>query len=867
MSIKLTPTSIESLVPRSFVANLKLTVGMIAIIAVIFSIYVWSEKKIDSANNLRYQSQLLTSELRQSSDDLSRMVRTYVATGNPIYKKYYQDILDIRDGKIPRPRHYNQVYWDLVITGEKLPSADTTQAIALLDLMKQAHFPEQEFKKLAESKAQSDKLTEIEFKAVKLLETSTSQDVTSKNNATLMLHDSEYLQAKSNIMKPINEVITMMDKRTYAAVHSAEVLARNLRLLLIGFILGLIFILFRLYSILKGQLGGSLREVQAEIAKIGSADFTSVINVPLGKENSILGWLAKTQSNLIKMEHERKQSQNQLRDNEARLRLALISSDQSWFDFNIATGEVSVSPEYPIMLGFDPNNFQASLQDWQENIHPEDRIHVNELFQQCMKGRGPISAEYRRANSEGDWLWINSIGSITEWDQDHQPLRMIGIHTNINQRKQAELLLRNSEQRLKFVLEGSDLGFWDWDIPSGKVLRNKMWAEMLGYTYEEIEFTTQQWADFVHPDDVQDAWKSIHDALDGRTSGHELVYRMRTKNGEYKWILDRAKVVQRDADGTAIRMTGSHADYTKRKQAEVSLKESEFRWKFAIEGSGDGVWDWNIQTNEKIFSLRWKEILGYDELDSPTSNPQWDNRIHPEDKSRAEKAMQDYLDGITSTYTFEGRMQCKNGAYKWAFSRGIVVSRDDTGTALRMIGTLSDITARKHLELELTRQAHLDYLTGLSNRRHFMAQGEVELSRAIRYDTPLSLLMVDVDFFKKVNDTYGHQVGDTVLQALSKVCQDTLRHVDIAGRIGGEEFAIILPETSSKEALEVAERLRKAIANMEVKIPVGLPINFTVSIGVTTLHDKNVNIDMLLNQADKALYEAKETGRNKVCVR
>lgn len=304
------------------------------------------------------------------------------------------------------------------------------------------------------------------------------------------------------------------------------------------------------------------------------------------------------------------------------------------------------------------------------------------------------------------------------------------------ERKQAELLLRSRQQQLNFVLEASGLGFWDWHISSGEVERNNIWAEMLGYTYEEIKHTINQWADFVHPDDVENAWKSINDVLEGRTSVHELVYRMRTKRGDYKWILDRAKVVERDAEGKAVRMIGSHRDYTE----------------------------------------------------------------------------------------------------------------------------------RKNLELELTRQAHLDYLTGLSNRRHFMEQAEIELSRAIRYNTQLSVLMLDIDFFKNVNDTYGHQVGDAVLQALSKICQETLRQVDIAGRIGGEEFAILLPEAEVKEALEVAERLRETVAKTEVDIPVGLPIQFTVSIGVAAVINKNVNIDTLLNQADKALYKAKETGRNKVCV-
>lgn len=259
-------------------------------------------------------------------------------------------------------------------------------------------------------------------------------------------------------------------------------------------------------------------------------------------------------------------------------------------------------------------------------------------------------------------------------------------------------------------------------------------------------------------------------------------------------------------------------------------------------------------------------MLGYGELDDPTDFPEWESRFHPDDQLNAEKAMQDYLSGNIPSYTFEGRMQCKEGAYKWVFSRGMVVSRDVAGKALRMIGTLSDITERKYLELELIQQAHLDYLTGLSNRRHFMAQGEVELLRAIRYEKPLSLLMLDLDFFKNINDTYGHQVGDTVLQVLSTICRDTLRQVDVAGRLGGEEFAVILPETTSIDALEVAERLRKAVSNTGVTISFGLPIHFTVSIGVTTLDNKDANIDMLLHQADQALYEAKKAGRNKVCV-
>lgn len=177
-----------------------------------------------------------------------------------------------------------------------------------------------------------------------------------------------------------------------------------------------------------------------------------------------------------------------------------------------------------------------------------------------------------------------------------------------------------------------------------------------------------------------------------------------------------------------------------------------------------------------------------------------------------------------------------------------------------------DITERKRLEIKLMHQAHTDYLTNLDNRRYFMERAEQELLRAIRYEYPLSLLMMDIDFFKQINDTHGHKAGDMVLKKLAEVSLKILREVDIAGRMGGEEFAILLPQTDLNEATQVAERLREALANTKVPQDEGLPLNFTVSIGITALISKEDNLDVMLCRADKALYQAKGTGRNRVCI-
>jgi len=183
-----------------------------------------------------------------------------------------------------------------------------------------------------------------------------------------------------------------------------------------------------------------------------------------------------------------------------------------------------------------------------------------------------------------------------------------------------------------------------------------------------------------------------------------------------------------------------------------------------------------------------------------------------------------------------------------------------------LCGISTDITERKELEEQFERQAHLDYLTGLNNRRHLIELGEAELTRALRYGKPLSVFMLDIDHFKHFNDTYGHKAGDLVLQKLAKVMHDTLRTVDIVGRMGGEEFAVLLPETELGQAAEVAERLRAAVAQTPVVLDAGLPLHFAVSIGVSMLQDQETNLDILLHAADRALYQAKEAGRNRVVV-
>jgi len=178
------------------------------------------------------------------------------------------------------------------------------------------------------------------------------------------------------------------------------------------------------------------------------------------------------------------------------------------------------------------------------------------------------------------------------------------------------------------------------------------------------------------------------------------------------------------------------------------------------------------------------------------------------------------------------------------------------------VTAVRDVTERKNMIDELKRLAQTDVLTNINNRRHLLQLGSIELQRAQRYGHPLTVLMLDIDHFKSINDRYGHNAGDESLKSFACACLMALRYTDILGRLGGEEFAVILPETPVESAVDVAERIRATIELLRVQ-SAKQSIQMTVSIGMTGLLDSDRSIDDLLKRSDQALYDAKSSGRNR----
>lgn len=309
-------------------------------------------------------------------------------------------------------------------------------------------------------------------------------------------------------------------------------------------------------------------------------------------------------------------------------------------------------------------------------------------------------------------------------------------------------------------------------------------------------------------------------------------------------------------------LCGISTDITERKQREDALRESEDRFRSMFDAAAIGMALVNIDGQFIKVNQALCRMVGYsaDEL----LEKSFQNITHPDDLEIDLAFVRQLLEGSLLSYQIEKRYFHKDGRIIWVFLTGSVV-HDIQNRIKYFIAQIIDITERKSLQKKLEEQARQDYLTGLNNRRYFLEQGEMEFVRAQRFKTPLSVLMLDIDHFKRVNDGYGHKAGDLVLQELAEILSQTLRTIDIVCRMGGEEFAVLLPQTDLDDAFQIAERIRLLVESTPTRLDSGELIRYTISIGLAKMNEEDSQIDSIVNRADKALYKAKNNGRNRVC--
>ena len=282
----------------AFQLNLLLSVVTLILLSLVFFAYTWSGTKLEQSYQQRYQSYLLADELRQSSDDLTRLGRTYVITKDPAYEQQYMRILAIRNGEQNRPEGYNRIYWDFVAASGQNPRPDTSLRRGLIDLMKDAGFTDGELAKLNEAKNNSDALVSTEVAAFKLVQQQEGDLAVNQQKAIAMMHDKAYHQNKGRIMAPIDDFYVMMETRTQQAVDDATSQSAMLRYLFIALGLVLMFFLWRTYRALLDLTGTSVSQLRSDLNSLAQGDFSRQIHVPVGAQESLIGLLATMQSTL-----------------------------------------------------------------------------------------------------------------------------------------------------------------------------------------------------------------------------------------------------------------------------------------------------------------------------------------------------------------------------------------------------------------------------------------------------------------------------------------------------------------------------------------------------------------------------------------
>lgn len=273
------------------------------------------------------------------------------------------------------------------------------------------------------------------------------------------------------------------------------------------------------------------------------------------------------------------------------------------------------------------------------------------------------------------------------------------------------------------------------------------------------------------------------------------------------------------------------------------------------------AFDWDEQRIIYV-SPAYEQIFGRSAALLMASYDEWRNSIYPDDLDYAAESLAKVLQ-TGAVEQREYRIIRSDGQLRWLSDKCFVSSRQASGRGPVIVGIAEDITDKKRLEGELHRLATTDVLTESSNRRYFFECARREFERARQYGGSMALLLLDLDDFKKINDRYGHQMGDQVLQRLAHCGATALRRDDLFGRIGGEEFAALFPGCEADVALQVAERLQREVQRLSFQCE-GVKFGITVSQGLTVMRADDVSLEALYARADAAMYQAKRQGKNQI---
>lgn len=657
---------------------------------------------------------------------------------------------------------------------------------------------------------------------------------------------------------------------------------------------------------------------------------------------------------------------------------------------------LSVSANCASVLGYDQADLTAAEFHFADLVHADDQARVaTEVTTLLANGVESFEQSYRLKLKYGGYAWFHDFTRVIR-DRDGTIAEVRGYLFDETALKTAELSLAEQRDRLAGVIEGTRAGTWEWNVQTGAVRFNERWAQIVGYTLDELQpVTIETWMRLAHPDDLAESQRALKRHFDGEAAHYEAEVRMRHKAGHWVWVIDRGRVLEWTEEGAPLWMFGTHQDITDRKEAELAVAANERRLRVAGRLAFDLIYEWDTASNRLDWYGDPSVCLGLASGTIGQHLDDWLALIHPEDRTLLEGAIGLHRADATP-YEHRYRVRHADGSYRHWLDKATPVL-DEQGRPLRWIGVCSDISERQAAEerqrlasavfrhahegilitdakarivdvnaafteitgyrrdevighnprllssgrqdetfyaamwarldthgywtgeiwnrrkdgqeypellsisavqdvagkvqnyvalfYDITQQkaqqkrlehiAYYDALTDLPNRvllgdrlRHAMKHVE-------RHQLQLAVVYLDLDGFKEINDTHGHEVGDHVLVEVATRLRHAIREEDSVARIGGDEFVVILSDLADPgSCVQLLPRLlHAAAAPIELG---GATLQVSASLGVTLyppivgsaqpadhLHHDRPDPDQLLRQADQAMYQAKLAGKNR----
>jgi PAS domain S-box-containing protein len=356
-------------------------------------------------------------------------------------------------------------------------------------------------------------------------------------------------------------------------------------------------------------------------------------------------------------------------------------------------GRAEVDLAWCLSLELDPCAGPDHLERWARRIHPDDadrflRAHADLV---AVGGRGEFEVEYRVLTRDSRWLWLLQRGGVSRRALDGAPLEAGGICIDIDARKRAEVETRQNDARLETAIWGAGVGLYEFDCRGDRTHWFDDWCARFDIDPCAGEGHVDRWDGNIHPMDLPAARARFSAHLEGREEDYDAEYRIRTRSGAWRWIFDRGRVVERDAQGRALRLVGTCMDVDERRRAKIAIEQSQQRLKLALHAARGCLWEWDVE--REVFNDEYYQLCGVDPREGRKDREFWANHAHPEDLRRNSDASECVISGRQDAYDAQYRILHADGRWRWIVDRFRGEDRDEHGRARRLVGFAVDITA------------------------------------------------------------------------------------------------------------------------------------------------------------------------------